>query len=434
MRKLKYILGTVVALFLAATSLQAQQQYTDSLRINTWSVYFQGGISGYHGVRSPLYENSVRDIAPQLDLGVKYNYRSWVRFGANLGYTMMKATDESILSRKTTSDFTIDDKPATLITLSDRLQNRNDAHLLGFDLNADFNLTNIFKKERRSHWFNIYAGLGLGYMHGWNRTAETWSYNEKAIAEGPGYAHLYTHSYMVSENYKGYFDALYIPLTASVEFDVLREWTLGIVGQYKILPTTQEFTPKGIYSVGAVIRYNFVKSTGKVYKERIASLSNELDAYRKMCADEQARLNAKYTEAQQKANQEIDRLRKELDGYKADLEKAKNELAMWTLNGSVVLFDHDSYELTEAEIANLDNLAELLKENSNRKIMLIGSANTPGPERYNKVLSNKRLNTVKEYLVNKGVDASQIETEISVGEEGMTEAAKCRRVIIATQK
>ncbi len=436
MNKLKYILGAM-AVLAAAIPLQARQTDADSLRTNTWSVYLHGGVGGHHGVRSQLYDNAASDVAPQLDLGVKYNYRPWVRFGVNVGYTLMNAADKSVLSVTAVDEnFMIDDRPATLTTRADRLQNRNDAHLLGFDLNADFNLANAFKKNRKSHWLNVYAGLGVGYMHGWNRNTQSWSFKETAVAEGASYAHKYSHSYLRSEGRRKGFNALYIPFTASVEFDVLRELTLGVQAQYKYLPTTREFTPKGIYNIGFVVRYNFVKGSVRLYRER-AELSQQALAYQKQrCAGEQARLNEALAAAEQEqaaARNEIARLKDELAAEKERAAKAKSDLVEWMSSDSNVFFAHDSDELDGSVTGYLDTLVAKLTADPAKKVVLVGSATAVGDPAYNKMLSDRRIAGVREYLLARGVKPGQIEHKFSLGDTGMNRHSDCRRVLVLTR-
>lgn len=288
MMKLKNILGITVVL-MATVTLQAQT-YNDSVRVRTWSVYMQGGISSYHGVRSELFDNSKRTMAPDLNLGVKYNIQPWVRLGVNAGYTMLKSSGNHSLSITTTDhNFLIGDRTGTLELKSDRLQNLNNTYLAGVDANADFNILEIWPK-RKAQWLSLYAGAGVGYMRGWNRNSQTWSYNERATATGDAYFNGYSHSYLKSSEDKKHFNALYIPLSLSLEFDIQRQLTLGVIGQYKCIPTKSDFSPKGIYSAGVVIRYNFVKSKSKLQRKQIADLYSELDASQVDCASAKATL------------------------------------------------------------------------------------------------------------------------------------------------
>ena len=423
MMKLKNILGITVVL-MATVTLQAQT-YNDSVRVRTWSVYMQGGISSYHGVRSELFDNSKRTMAPDLNLGVKYNIQPWVRLGVNAGYTMLKSSGNHSLSITTTDhNFLIGDRTGTLELKSDRLQNLNNTYLAGVDANADFNILEIWPK-RKAQWLSLYAGAG--YMRGWNRNSQTWSYNERATATGDAYFNGYSHSYLKSSEDKKHFNALYIPLSLSLEFDIQRQLTLGVIGQYKCIPTKSDFSPKGIYSAGVVIRYNFVKSKSKLQRKQIADLYSELDASQVDCASAKATL-------QRQSREEMERLKKEADELKRQIESINSTAAgKGEETSAIIYFENDSWELSSKGGEQLQVLAEKLKTHPEKKIMLISSANTVGHENRNKKLSSNRLNTVKQFLLSQGVSDTQFKTEVSLGDYGMTTSSDCRRVIVITQ-
>ena len=425
MMKLKNILGITVVL-MATVTLQAQT-YNDSVRVRTWSVYMQGGISSYHGVRSELFDNSKRTMAPDLNLGVKYNIQPWVRLGVNAGYTMLKSSGNHSLSITTTDhNFLIGDRTGTLELKSDRLQNLNNTYLAGVDANADFNILEIWPK-RKAQWLSLYAGAGVGYMRGWNRNSQTWSYNERATATGDAYFNGYSHSYLKSSEDKKHFNALYIPLSLSLEFDIQRQLTLGVIGQYKCIPTKSNFSPKGIYSAGDVILYNFVKSKSKLQRKQIADLYSELDASQVDCASAKATL-------QRQSREEMERLKKEADELKRQIESINSTAAgKGEETSAIIYFENDSWELSSKGGEQLQVLAEKLKTHPEKKIMLISSANTVGHENRNKKLSSNRLNTVKQFLLSQGVSDTQFKTEVSLGDYGMTTSSDCRRVIVITQ-
>ena len=425
MMKLKNILGITVVL-MATVTLQAQT-YNDSVRVRTWSVYMQGGISSYHGVRSELFDNSKRTMAPDLNLGVKYNIQPWVRLGVNAGYTMLKSSGNHSLSITTTDhNFLIGDRTGTLELKSDRLQNLNNTYLAGVDANADFNILEIWPK-RKAQWLILYAGAGVGYMRGWNRNSQTWSYNERATATGDAYFNGYSHSYLKSSEDKKHFNALYIPLSLSLEFDIQRQLTLGVIGQYKCIPTKSDFSPKGIYSAGVVIRYNFVKSKSKLQRKQIADLYSELDASQVDCASAKATL-------QRQSREEMERLKKEAVDLKRQIESLNSTAAgKGEETSAIIYFENDSWELSSKGGEQLQVLAEKLKTHPEKKIMLISSANTVGHENRNKKLSSNRLNTVKQFLLSQGVSDTQFKTEVSLGDYGMTTSSDCRRVIVITQ-
>ncbi len=420
----KLILG-VATVFISVVTLQAQT-YNDTVRTNTWSVYMQGGASSYHGVRSALFDNSKRTIAPDFDLGVKYNIKPWVRLGLNVGYTMLKSTNKYVSSSTTIqNNFMVADYPTTLETKIDRLQNRNNTHLLGADINTDFNILDIWH-NRKTQWINLYAGVGVGYMHGWNRNSQTYAYSESAVAKGEGYYNVYSHTYMKSNADKSQFNTLYVPLSLSLEFDISRQLTVGAIAQYKYLPIKKDLTPKGIYSAGVVIRYNFVKSKSKLQQNQIRDLYSRIEAGRVNCAGEQAAIR-------NKADEKEARMAKQIAEQKLLLDERSNTIAKLEREniGTAVYFENNSTELSEDGKKGLSRLAEQLKDD--QRITVIGSANTTGYTKHNQKLSDNRCEVVMKYLLDKGVKKEQFKLSLSLGDRGMTIEPDCRRVVIIVQ-
>lgn len=424
MIKFKYILGVIVV-FMTTVALHAQT-YNDSVRTRTWAIYVQGGISNYHGVRSELFDNTKKIISPDFGLGVKYNLKPWVRLGMNAGYTMLKAVDKNIQSFTTTeNDYLINNRPSVLTITSDRLQNQNNTRLLGLDANVDFNILEFWPR-RKAQWLNLYAGAGVGYMHGWNRSSLTWSFYERAIAQGGAYQNVYTHAYMKSSGNKKQFNALYVPLTLSLEFDVQRQLTVGLIGQYKYIPTKASFSPKGIYSAGIVIRYNFVKSKSKLQRKQIADLYNRLETGQTNCAKEKAAL-------QRQAKDEMELLRKQADDMKRQLEERRGAVEKKEEASVVIYFDNNSWELSSEAVKQLNAFVRQLETDSEKKIMIISSANTVGYKKRNKKLSDSRLNVVKQFLLDHHISDTRFVSEVSLGDSGMTDSPNCRRVMVVLQ-
>lgn len=424
MVKFKYILG--VAVTLMATVVLHAQTYNDSVRTHTWSIYVQGGISNYHGVRSDLFDNGKRLISPDLSLGVKYNLKPWVRLGVNAGYTMLKAINKDFQSFTTTENgYLIDGKAGALTIISDRLQNQNNTNVLGLDANVDFNILQLWPR-RKAQWLTLYAGAGVGYMHGWNRSTLTWSVYERAVAEGDGYNNVYTHPYMTSSGDKKQFNALYVPLSLSLEFDVMRQLTLGVIGQYKYIPMKADFSPKGIYSAGIVVRYNFVASKSKLQRKQIANLYSQLDNSQADCAKEKTALK-------RQSGDEMDRLKKQADDLKRQVEDMRNAAEKKDELSTVIYFDNNSYDLSEESCGKLKSLVAYLKANPEKEMMVISSANTVGYTKRNKKLSDNRLDAVKQYLISEGVSNARFKTEVSLGDSGMTDSSDCRRVLVVVQ-
>jgi len=87
-----------------------------------------------------------------------------------------------------------------------------------------------------------------------------------------------------------------------------------------------------------------------------------------------------------------------------------------TMKENMVNFGFDSSNLTSVAMANLDKLAEVLKNNPDTNINIYGHTDSKGTDQYNLSLSDRRAAAVKTYLVSKGIAASRMLT-MGVGEK-----------------
>lgn len=421
---IKYLLCASVV-FITAGTLHAQT-YNDTVRTATWSIYAQGGVSNYHGTRSDLFYRSDNRWTPEISLGVNYNLKPWIRLGLNFDYFMLKSSSEKMISKlEIVEDFQIEGHPAILEIQSDRLQNGNISNVAGADLNVDFNLFAIWP-QRKAQWMNFYVGVGVGYLHGWNANSLTVAYDESAVAESSTYFNVYSHSYLVSSNDKSQFNSLYIPVTASLEFDVNRNVTLGIYGKYRSLPVDQDFAPEGIYSAGLRFRYNFVDSKVKLQRIEIANLKRIIEENRIACEESAKLLNEKYQASEKQLREEISRLNSDVNTQKELLAKAPERS-----DCLIVYFGNNLTKLTDEGETLLTDLAGFLKDYPDREISVVGSANLTGNREKNVTLAKNRVKSVKDFLVSQGVKEEQITAEAYVGDEGMTTSEQDRRVVIA---
>jgi len=90
-------------------------------------------------------------------------------------------------------------------------------------------------------------------------------------------------------------------------------------------------------------------------------------------------------------------------------------------------YDYDKADVRPDDAAVLDAKVSILQANPNLRIRVHGHCDERGSDEYNLALGNRRATAAKQYLVNRGIDASRIETQ-SWGEErpiaqGMTEDA-----------
>jgi peptidoglycan-associated lipoprotein len=81
-----------------------------------------------------------------------------------------------------------------------------------------------------------------------------------------------------------------------------------------------------------------------------------------------------------------------------------------------ILFNYDQFSLTPQALTILDSIAEWMKNNPRKVLMIEGHCDDRGTNEYNLALGDRRANSAKTYLVQLGVDSARIYT-ISYGEE-----------------
>jgi peptidoglycan-associated lipoprotein len=84
--------------------------------------------------------------------------------------------------------------------------------------------------------------------------------------------------------------------------------------------------------------------------------------------------------------------------------------------GDRVFFDTDSSELSQQARATLDKQAQWLNQYGHYAFLIEGHADERGTREYNIALGARRAQTVREYLVSRGVAATRMRT-ISFGKE-----------------
>jgi peptidoglycan-associated lipoprotein len=84
--------------------------------------------------------------------------------------------------------------------------------------------------------------------------------------------------------------------------------------------------------------------------------------------------------------------------------------------GDRVFFETDSSELTPQSRATLDKQAQWLNQYANYAFTIEGHADERGTREYNIALGARRAQTVREYLVSRGIQAQRMHT-ISYGKE-----------------
>ncbi|HKM38135.1 MAG TPA: OmpA family protein [Thiopseudomonas sp.] len=121
-------------------------------------------------------------------------------------------------------------------------------------------------------------------------------------------------------------------------------------------------------------------------------------------------------------NKASERAQAILDAREIEIKHLQDKLnAKQTERGSLVtfgdvLFDLDKAELKPAAHNNIRQLAEFLRDNPERKVLIEGFTDSTGSAEYNLQLSERRAEAVKRALVREGVNSNNLNT-IGFGKE-----------------
>lgn len=409
---------------LAMTNLHAQATYNDTVRTNTWSVYAQGGLTWWNGMRGADVSNTRQPFTPDIAVGVDYNIRPWVRVGLKAEYTMIKTSNK--LGTKVVSDKSevVDGYNVTTKIEEARAQDRNNMSVFGADLNVDFNIMDIWH-QRKAQRFNLWLGTGVGFWHGWNRNSITIATREVTEKKNDTYYEIYHHDKVKSNGICSQNNALYIPVSLSAEYDITPRWTAGVFGEYKYLPMNKDLTPKHMVSFGVRLAYNFVGHKMKSYKKRYEEALAAQEILKECCSQKDALENELND-----VNAENENLKKQLADARNDnrrlADEAKKAQAQ-KASGHVVYFDNDSDVITATEKSRLD---DYLKTADGKQLSFIAEASKVGGAKYNQGLSERRLKAVLKYLQQKGFGKSSIKDAKAIGSINQG-GASYRRVVIA---
>ena len=100
-------------------------------------------------------------------------------------------------------------------------------------------------------------------------------------------------------------------------------------------------------------------------------------------------------------------------GKEISAQSAEDTTLPWTLQD--IFFDFDQMAIRRDAITILEQNAKvLLKRYANRQVLIQGHCDERGTEAYNFILGERRATAVKNYLVNLGVAASQLQV-LSLG-------------------
>ena len=242
---------TIVLLTLSSawfTRIGAQERGWGACHTATWNLYAEGGATMVHGVgMSNVNAASGTNIFPEIGVGASFNIRPYVRVGLN--YDLSKYAREQRFS-----EFQPLEIPKGEGTLSEQYgglaYSKMWTRYHAVDMTLELNVLELWK-NRTCKRFNLYAGVGFGWLFAKGNTYnismghERWSEPYKETIN----------SWLNAVNTHHKYNACYVPMLLSAEFDITPVVTIGLQGNYKrLLGNDCDHAPKGIGTVSAVLR------------------------------------------------------------------------------------------------------------------------------------------------------------------------------------
>lgn len=186
-----------------------------------------------------------------------------------------------------------------------------------------------------------------------------------------------------------------------------RAWQLNLIPSLTYVLTTSGLQENNVVNFDSRRAYASVQ-VGVTYK-----FENHYGTHNFVVCDKV------YTQSEMDViNEQVNQLR-QTNSALADALKACQEkpvpAAQSTVVEKVVLpkvqFTKGSSKISETSKAAIQDIANYIKANPDKKYACLGYASTDGPTEFNMALSKKRAEVLKQALVDAGADASKIETQ-----------------------
>lgn len=450
------ILTVIALLFVPLIDIGAQERGSGTYRTCTWSLYGEAGATMSHGIGiSNVNAAPWTSVSSEIGAGVSFNIRPWIRLGLNYDFSKYarelrfdklqplgdSAGDGIIdidgnLSGDIVPD--IDGKPA-----GDRLLLEKTGGLAytkmwtqyhATDLTLEFNVMEIWK-NRTDKRFNLYAGAGFGWLFARGNTYNIAMGNERWKEK---YKET-TDIWLKAENTRHNYNAGYVPMLVSAEFDVSPIVTLGLQGNYKRLLKCDN-APKGIGTVSMVVRLNllggksgYVSKASKLRESQnaLAAMRDMNEAVKEDCEDSVHSLKDDLADSENEVarlKSELEDLKKENEALKSQAEE-KPKMSRDTLGSICVMFDFDSSKLRKQAKTELDDFAKRIRSTEGYELFVTGEASASGDSRYNLKLSELRIDSVISHLSKKGIDCSRAYRQ-PLGDTGKDSSKSAQRVTI----
>ncbi len=224
----------------------------------------------------------------------------------------------------------------------------------------------------------------------------------------------YMHKFWVGAMYRSGYAA-----TFSGGLKIADQFVLGYAYDYAV--NAQKQYLKGAHEV--LVGYQFggkqsddpeLKKKLKDIDDKVKKNADDIDSVGKVVKQNKDDIK-KNTDDIDDQEGELDNIKNRLNKFE-DFMKQMQEGGAGTSgvkSGDVysftnVYFETNKWDVSSEASSELDNLVTILKKNPTLKIEVAGHTDDRGTDSYNSWLSNKRAQAVNEYLVRKGVNASQL--------------------------
>ena len=438
--KNKTILAAIAALFISASVSAQESGMPDykQLRTNSWSLYGQIGLGW--GVGVPYAnENASKwlNTYPMFGGGVNFNIRPWIRLGVNYKWSKLNRDQrysDIIPVNYAGNSNSFNAVPWTSVEGGKAYSNYRLPHH-DVDLTVEFNIAEIWK-NRQSQWFNMYLGVGAGYMFTSGRvytmsmgTAQ-WQDPNNYVNGNVQVANNWKEaSWVTADNATFNADGWYIPAVLNIEFDVNPSWTLGLKGEYDFLIKRKEMAPKGIAYAAATVRYNF-SGHKHGWKARYKNAKAACETEKAQMNDEINALRAQLANCDRDCPDKLRKALAENEKLRRQLKEAEDKLNRLTKKGMTVYFDNMKYNVKDEYMKPLAEVAELIKSHPGVNVQIVGEANATGTKKLNQRLSEQRMAEVVRILIANGLTYEQITNTNAIGASSGIKDPKARRVTI----
>jgi len=419
---------------LAVGALTAQENVNEKKSIGKWSIALKGGLDYYRVEPYAIapdnwwWKGKQKNYALQASwavpmINVEYTANRWFGVGLELGWLNF--------NRGLSKPAPLKGDPTTIALPGVYYGNTLDAVLYG-----SINLTNLVAPHRKGGWriINVYVNGGLGGALYFIKTPYT------------------------NDKYENHLSFLGMA-SLTTAFHVSKAWELFMEAQYRSY-TKEDMggLPASGHSVDALtflvgIRWKIggsSKKPGTAYghirndlpTDKNAELMAELAEAKKMAEDANKkaddlgdRVKSLENNKPKPTNSELDNAIKDLQRQIDDLKKGLATTA--TASFQDIRFQTDSHKLTSDSKLILDEIFNVLNNDSWTTLEIFGYTDNVASAAYNQKLSERRANSVKEYLVKKGLDAAKIKTTgrgIRGNENSVDGRAENRRVEFKVSK